>query len=300
MGKLVAARPELSGSGALHVAVLERAPELVRVLMERGANARAGVYPHRDATSPLTIATERGYEETVAIIREQEGRGRHAAGDATRTDELFEALQSGNDAGAVALMTSEPALVRAGHPAFGWTPLHVAAHTGNLRLLEWLLDHGADVATSVRGMTALDRAARAPGAVWGEKGAGAEGFAAVAQVLMQRGAERTPCAAAALGDADWLRAAHAEGTLANPIDTSGGLLTIAASHDRIELLALLLDLGLGHGFWQRRFGADPDVIGRSVTRELDAGAAASHRAAIRGGPSPVVLPVQAHEPSDGW
>ena len=57
---------------------------------------------------------------------------------------------------------------------------------------------------------------------------------------------------------------------------------------------------LGHGFWQRRFGADPDVIGRSVTRELDAGAAASHRAAIRGGPSPVVLPVQAHEPSDGW
>ena len=38
---MLQARPELSGrSGALHVAVLEHAPELVRVLMQHGANAR--------------------------------------------------------------------------------------------------------------------------------------------------------------------------------------------------------------------------------------------------------------------
>lgn len=65
------ARPEVSGSG-LHIAVVERAPELVRVLMQHGANARVGVYPHRDATSPLAIATERGYHDIVAIIREEE------------------------------------------------------------------------------------------------------------------------------------------------------------------------------------------------------------------------------------
>lgn len=242
---LVAARPELSRrSGALHVAVLERSPELVRVLMEHGANARVGVYPHRDATSPLTIATERGYEEIVAIIRDVEQPDLRAAGGVTRTDELFQALQSGNDEGAVALMTSEPALVRAGHPAYGWTPLHVAAHRGNLRLVEWLLDHGADVTASARGMTAFDAVVRAPRAVWGEKGAGAEHFVAMARVLMERGAQRTPSAAVALGDADSLRTAHAEGSLANPIDGSGGLLTIAASHDRIELLALLLGFGL--------------------------------------------------------
>jgi hypothetical protein len=40
----------LSSSG-LHVAVIERAPELVRVLMQHGANARVGIYPHCDATS---------------------------------------------------------------------------------------------------------------------------------------------------------------------------------------------------------------------------------------------------------
>src|SRR5262245_49673106 len=40
-------RPELA-RGALLEAVLHHAPEMVRVLMEHGANARAGVYPHRD------------------------------------------------------------------------------------------------------------------------------------------------------------------------------------------------------------------------------------------------------------
>jgi hypothetical protein len=37
-------------------AVVERAPERVRALMREGANPHEGIYPHRDATSPLTIA----------------------------------------------------------------------------------------------------------------------------------------------------------------------------------------------------------------------------------------------------
>jgi hypothetical protein len=46
------ARPELARRGGpLHIAVMQRAPEIVRVLMEHGANPREGVYPHRDATS---------------------------------------------------------------------------------------------------------------------------------------------------------------------------------------------------------------------------------------------------------
>jgi hypothetical protein len=44
--------------------------------MEHGADAHSGVYPVRDATSPLTIATERGYDEIVAIIRGEEQRRR--------------------------------------------------------------------------------------------------------------------------------------------------------------------------------------------------------------------------------
>jgi len=59
---------------ALHYAVLDRAPEMVRVLMAHGADARKGIYPHRDATSALAIATDRGYVEIVTIIEEEEQR----------------------------------------------------------------------------------------------------------------------------------------------------------------------------------------------------------------------------------
>ena len=76
-------RPELAHMSAdnlqvLHHAILNRSSEMVRGLMELGANPREGVYPHRDATSPLTIATERGYDELVAIIKEEEQRQREA------------------------------------------------------------------------------------------------------------------------------------------------------------------------------------------------------------------------------
>jgi ankyrin repeat protein len=59
---------------ALHHAVIGRHPDVVRFLMQHGANARKGIYPQRDATSALTLAIERGYAEIEAIIREEEGR----------------------------------------------------------------------------------------------------------------------------------------------------------------------------------------------------------------------------------
>ena len=70
-------RPELSNTWndnyqVLHYAVFNRSAEMVRLLMQHGANARYGVYPHSEATTPLTIADERGYEEIAAIIRQEE------------------------------------------------------------------------------------------------------------------------------------------------------------------------------------------------------------------------------------
>ena len=75
---MLAARPELvhidmsehNEHRALHYAVLDRNPEMVRVLMEHGADPFKGIWPHRYATGGLTIATERGYDEIVAIINE--------------------------------------------------------------------------------------------------------------------------------------------------------------------------------------------------------------------------------------
>ncbi len=162
---------------ALHYAVLERAPEMVRVLMEHGADARKGIYPHRGATSALTLAAERGYDEIVAIIEEEERRrearqkesGPSGPSGSAARDELFAAIDRGDEARALA--------------------------------------------------------------------------------MRRAGAELTPRSAVALGEADWLRARHAEHGLANPrvVDIfapPAGLLTIAVKHDRPEILSLLLDLGL--------------------------------------------------------
>jgi hypothetical protein len=260
---MLEARPELAGrSGALHAAVVARAPELVRVLMQHGANAHVGIYPHREATSPLTLAVERDYDEITAIIHAEERRRQQKkSGVGVPTDELFEAIRAGNHERAIALMESDPGLIRSRHPAFDWTPLLLAAGTLNARLVAWLLDHGADVsgrgqvhpfddpeqrARGDAGQTPLDAAADRSGR-WGEGGDTADRFAAVADLLLKSGAELTARAAAALGVAGWLRARHADGTLTNRIEESGGLLGIAVSHNRPEILALLLE-----------FGFDPD------------------------------------------
>lgn len=79
---MLSARPELvhldvsenDEHRALHHAVLQREPEIVGLLMQYGADARKGIWPHRDATSPLTIATERGYKEIVEVIRHEEAK----------------------------------------------------------------------------------------------------------------------------------------------------------------------------------------------------------------------------------
>jgi ankyrin repeat protein len=79
---MIAARPELvhfdaaedDEHQALHHAVIQRHPAIVRFLMERGADARKGIYPHRGASTAWTLAAERDYTEIVTIIEEEERR----------------------------------------------------------------------------------------------------------------------------------------------------------------------------------------------------------------------------------
>jgi ankyrin repeat protein len=86
---MLKARPELANvtmsygdeRRAIHFAVMQRSPELVRLLMRNGADARAGIHPHRAATTAWILAKERGFEEIVAIIEEEEGRRREPAAE---------------------------------------------------------------------------------------------------------------------------------------------------------------------------------------------------------------------------
>jgi ankyrin repeat protein len=252
---MLRARPELANlemsygdeHRPLHYAVMDRSPTMVRLLMQHGADARRGIHPHRDATTALTIALERGYDEIAAIIREEEQRRRESMSASTARvtssqDELSEAIARGDAARALAMMDADPSLIQACDRE-GWTPLHVASAVRSPDLVAWLLERGADA--DRRGKddrTPLDLAAG------GRRPIDAGQFAAVAEMLRRAGAALTACAAVALGETDWLRARHAEGNLVNPITwEAGGLLTVAVRHDRPDILVLLLD-----------FGFDPD------------------------------------------
>jgi hypothetical protein len=97
---------------ALHIAVMKRDVEMTRLLLEAGADTRGGIWPNRDATSPRTIAEERGYDEIVAMMVAQEekrgARGANAFGDGLRR--LRHAMMTGGEEAVIAVFESQPAL----------------------------------------------------------------------------------------------------------------------------------------------------------------------------------------------
>ncbi len=248
---LLARRPEIvdllpggpSGSEirALHIAVMARDVEMTRLLLEAGADTRDGIWPNRDATSPRTIAEERGYDEIVALMTAQEekrgARSVNAHGDGVRR--LRDAMMTGGEEAVIAVFESEAGL--AGMcPPDGVTMLHRAAQYGLLRVARWLLDHGADVNQSSqpdfwrwKGRTPLEFA------VW-EFAADSDRSAreAMAALLIERGAELTPLAAAALGRWDYLASC--------PLESLQGkaVLPAAVRGDRPDVLRRLLEMGL--------------------------------------------------------
>ncbi len=243
--QMLAVRPELvhldlsenDERRALHFAVLQRRPEMVRLLMQHGADARKGIWPHRDATSPLTIATERGYHDIVAIIREEESRRANVV-DVPVPAELVDAFQREDEAEMVDLLDAHPGLIHKQDPESGMTALHWAAANLWERLGAWLLDRGADTqARNAAGLTALDlvgcrREGRSP-----DRSRVVMRFA---EMLLRRGAERSERWAIATGNAEWLRGRHGDGGLQG----QPGLITHAVRSERPEMVALLLDLGL--------------------------------------------------------
>jgi ankyrin repeat protein len=141
---------------AIHHAVLIRSAEMVRLLMRHGADARAGIYPHREATAAIVLAHERGYDEIVATIREEEGNRRHtdktlsssaespdgaltAAVKANREEMVAKLLADGADPNEPKYLENvDGAVLSAGGP------LHYSATHGKLAMAKLLLDAGAD------------------------------------------------------------------------------------------------------------------------------------------------------------
>jgi ankyrin repeat protein len=154
---MLKARPELADMTvsyvdehrAIHYAVMQRRPELVRLLMQKGASAREGIYPHRDATSAWTLAHERGYDEIVAIIEEEEGK----RSEPERDPEIVPDAEGPDEAARAAVANGDLEWLRARHAEgklandVRWNSgglLTVAVRHNRFDALQLLLDCGLD------------------------------------------------------------------------------------------------------------------------------------------------------------
>jgi ankyrin repeat protein len=236
---------------ALHYAVLERRPEMVRLLLEHGADTGEST-----PDGALHMAAERGYTEIVEVMRKEAPPKSEAEAEQPAIDisPMTEALRRGDETAMIAFLESHPELVNQHSPRDRATPLHWASAFLMERLAAWLLNHDADVnALSINSNTPLDIAGCGRG--WGKTGT-AEQVKTIAELLLANGAQRTPRWAVITGDAERLRARHAEGTLGNPLYSDAGLVSLAVRYDRPEILRLLLDLGFDPDE-RRRLDLDP-------------------------------------------
>jgi hypothetical protein len=213
----------------LHYAVFGRMPQMVRTLMELGADPHAGISPQTDATGALTIAIEREYDEIAAIIRETEKL--REAGRPTVDqipEELRHALRAGDEDAVITILQHHRHLILLQMPGNRQTLLHFAAASALERVATWLVEHGANVnARASDGSTPIE----------------VSGSMEIVDLLRARGGELTPRATVIVGDEEFLRTKHAERSLTDPQDDRGWLLRLAVDWERPEILRLLLDLG---------------------------------------------------------
>ena len=232
---------------AIHYAVMNQHADAVRVLMKAGADHTSGIYPHRDATDALTIADERGMDDIVQILREEDEKRKLAAcKNITITEEndaLFEAIREGRMMETVEILYKNPDLINACHRN-GGSVIHTGASLGNYELVQYLLKRGADIThLTPEGQSPLD------GAVHNIRGRNRplnEGCLICAGILLQAGCEQSLESAVALGDLGFVREyerQHPERFQSNDSERDG-LLQIAVQNDNFDMVRMLLDLGL--------------------------------------------------------
>ncbi|XP_044157526.1 ankyrin-2 isoform X32 [Bufo gargarizans] len=147
-----------NGFTPLYMAAQENHLEVVKYLLENGANQSTAT---EDGFTPLAVALQQGHNMVVAILLENDTKGKvrlpalHIAARKDDTKSAALLLQNDHNADVQSKMmvnrTTES----------GFTPLHIAAHYGNVNVATLLLNRGAAVDFTARnGITPLHVASK--------------------------------------------------------------------------------------------------------------------------------------------
>ena len=233
---------------ALHHAVVNRHAEAVTTLMVAGADPNQGVYPHREASTPLVMARDRGFDDIIEAINGEMERRREAnlCPNLTISPEvvlLAEKVADGAVDDALRSIHHAPELVDA-CDEHGDTVLHHAARHGHSGLVQALLKLNADSGkTNLEGHTPLELAVEHTATTDRRL---AEGCFMAAGILMTAGAPRSLRTNVMLGNVEAVRQiAESHPDLFEPdIESESHLLGFAVRHNRYDMVKLLLDLGM--------------------------------------------------------
>ncbi|NXH31294.1 ANK2 protein, partial [Myiagra hebetior] len=145
-----------NGFTPLYMAAQENHIEVVKYLLENGANQSTAT---EDGFTPLAVALQQGHNQAVAILLENDTKGK------VRLPALHIAARKDDTKSAALLLQNDHNADVQSKDCFplqsGFTPLHIAAHYGNVNVATLLLNRGAAVDFTARnGITPLHVASK--------------------------------------------------------------------------------------------------------------------------------------------